>query len=73
MRSLKGPGLQAANQGFLKMNCISVILAVLGLCGWAPAFPSCSARAFLVAERRLSWSAARGIFAGQGSNPHPLH
>ena len=68
---LKGPGLQAANQGFLKKNKLYffIILAVLGVCGWAPAFPSCGAQAFLIAAHRLSWSSACGIFAGQGLNP----
>ena len=69
---LKGPGLQAANQGFLKINCISLLfwLCWVFVAGHQPSlavehglFLLRSAGSAVVA-RRLSWSTVRGIWPG---------
>ena len=68
---LKGPGLQAANQGFLKINCISLLF---WLC-WvfvAGHQPSLAVEHGLFLLRSAGSAGPQCVGSGQGLNPHPL-
>ena len=58
----------------LRAKALSTCALVVAACGLSSCGSSALKKAgFCSCGTRLSCSAARGIFPGQGSNPHPLH